>query len=110
MLQGKRERGFAGSGWSGQRDHAHHGTTHLVTPKLGRSEKTLAGMAAGAWILKESWLRESAKVNKALDEKKFLVESRDDTFVTSNAAELWHNRYKQTKRRAFETEWGQALR
>ena len=26
----------------------NHGTTHLVTPKLGRSEKTLAGMAAAS--------------------------------------------------------------
>ncbi|QDZ17859.1 hypothetical protein A3770_01p03770 [Chloropicon primus] len=78
------------------------GTTHLLTPKLGRSEKTLAGMASGAWILKESWLRDCAKSRKGLmQEKDYFAKSAQDNLVTTNAAELWAQRYQETKRRAF---------
>lgn len=78
------------------------GTTHLITPQLGRSEKTLAAMASGAWILNESWLRDSAKAKRALDEKDFFAESTNDSLVAPNAAELWHRHCQQTKEKAFQ--------
>ena len=65
------------------------GTTHLVTPKLGRSEKTLAGMASGAYILTPAWLRDSAKKGGMISEKGFFATSTTPLQVAHNAAELW---------------------
>ena len=79
------------------------GTTHVVTPKLGRSEKTLAGMASGAWIVKEGWLRDCAKVKSGLkDEKDYFAEGSQDDLVTRNAGEIWARHYQETKEKAFE--------
>ena len=79
------------------------GTTHVVTPQLGRSEKTLAALASGSWIMKESWLRDSAKAGRVLkEEAPYFADSRQDTLVSCDAARLWLDRYQKTKQRAFQ--------
>jgi hypothetical protein len=35
-------------------------------PHLKRSEKSLAGMAAGAWLLGEAWLKDSPAAGRLL--------------------------------------------
>jgi len=75
--------------------------THLVTPRLGRSEKTLAGMAAGAFVLRETWLADSGREKKLLSEAKYFAESTDEALVARQAAALWRRHFEKTKVGAF---------
>ncbi|KAK7027481.1 hypothetical protein SK128_007595 [Halocaridina rubra] len=45
--------------------------THLVTTKPTRNEKTLAAVASGKWVLRPSYLMESAKAGRFLEELPF---------------------------------------
>ncbi|CAH0559697.1 unnamed protein product [Brassicogethes aeneus] len=45
--------------------------THLICPKPARNEKTLSCMAAGKWILHESYVQKSIEAGKFLNEELF---------------------------------------
>jgi hypothetical protein len=50
------------------------GTTHVVQPELKRSEKSLAGMAAGVWLVRQQWLADSSAAGRLLDPEPYELE------------------------------------
>ena len=80
--------------------------THLITPHLGRSEKVLAGMAAGAWILTTEWLAGCWSSGRVLDEAAFIARSKAPDAMAVDAAGFWRARRQTQEVRAFETSRG----
>jgi hypothetical protein len=52
-------------------------TTHIVQPELKRTEKSLAGMAAGVWLVKQQWLTDSSTAGQLRDPEAYELESCD---------------------------------
>ena len=88
----------------------HASVTHLITPHLGRSEKVLAAMAAGVWILHRGWVRDSAKKKRQVDESNYFAQSNAPDVVDENAAEFWRRRRVEGGRGAFAPQATGALR
>lgn len=83
--------------------------THLIAPQmLGRSEKTLAAMASGAWILTENWLRACARAKEVVDETNYsagqtpTVSEMHGLLLAKGAAKVWRRHFEETQERAFE--------
>jgi hypothetical protein len=51
------------------------GMTHVVLPFLKRSDKAMCAMAAGAWLLREAWLRDSKSAGKLVGTEEYELES-----------------------------------
>lgn len=52
-------------------------TPPVVQPELKRSEKSLAGMAAGVWLVKQQWLTDSDAAGRLLDPEPYELEGCD---------------------------------
>lgn len=48
----------------------------LLQPELKRSEKSLVGMAAGVWLVKQTWLADSDAAGRLLDPEPYELEGR----------------------------------
>lgn len=46
----------------------------LLQPELKRSEKSLVGMAAGVWLVKQTWLANSDAAGRLLDPEPYELE------------------------------------
>jgi hypothetical protein len=58
-------------------------TTHIVSPQLKRAEKTLCGMAAGAWLLGETWLEACEAAGGLVEEEEHELQECWDADVIS---------------------------
>ncbi|KAF8336688.1 BRCT domain-containing protein, partial [Amanita rubescens] len=47
--------------------------THLIAPRIVRTEKFLCAMASGPFVLSEEWAKRSAAAKKLLPEKNYLL-------------------------------------
>ncbi|KIK67247.1 hypothetical protein GYMLUDRAFT_37329 [Collybiopsis luxurians FD-317 M1] len=50
--------------------------THLIAPKILRTEKFLCALAVSPWILTEQWLYDSIKTNALLAEEPYLLQDK----------------------------------
>ncbi|KAJ3045058.1 DNA topoisomerase 2-binding protein 1, partial [Rhizophlyctis rosea] len=55
--------------------------THLIAGKMARTEKCLAGVARGVWLLKSAYLDESAKAGRWLNEEVWEWGADDDQWA-----------------------------
>jgi len=64
------------------------GTTHVVLPSLRRSEKALAAMAAGVWLVREQWVVDSGRAGKLLPVEEYELDECEGAPLTGKAAEF----------------------
>ncbi|KAF7376219.1 hypothetical protein MSAN_00037000 [Mycena sanguinolenta] len=50
--------------------------THLIAPKIVRTEKLLCALAAGAWIVSDKWAIDSAEAKKLLPEEDYILDDK----------------------------------
>lgn len=82
---------------------SHKDCTHLVMPYLGRTNKLLHCICTGAYILPESWLRDSHSANKFLDPVNYSLDTKDfnseykcdfnQTLLTRNRNKLFEGKF-----------------
>ncbi|KAJ7783264.1 hypothetical protein B0H16DRAFT_1357900 [Mycena metata] len=69
--------------------------THLIAPRLVRTEKLLCALAGGAFILEEKWAIDSAAANKLLSEDDYIL-------VDKEIEKKWKFRLPEAMARAKE--------
>lgn len=87
-----------------------YGITHLVCQSLSRNEKVLASIASGKYIVHTSYLTESKKAGKFLEEEcyeygspKMLSNIADvkSTNLNQKVVHWWRNKINEDKKGAF---------
>ena len=68
------------------------GTTHVLEPTLRRSLKTLAAMAAGAWVLDARYAADSAAAGRLLPEGRYELVAAAGGRVARRAPAHWRRR------------------
>ncbi|KAI8592361.1 BRCT domain-containing protein [Geranomyces variabilis] len=79
--------------------------THLVVPKLGRTEKCLAAIASGAWLVRPGYVRACADAGAFVDEEPWewtldgiITEVGDDDRWMHKAPRRWRQELGNSKR------------
>ncbi|KAK9824675.1 hypothetical protein WJX72_012276 [[Myrmecia] bisecta] len=75
--------------------------THVVMPSLMRSGKTLAGLAAGNWILGSSYLDECQSARRLIEEEQHELQESETGLIASGAPMHWRQRRDETGHGAF---------
>ena len=68
------------------------GTTHVLEPTLRRSLKTLAAMAAGAWVLDARYAADSAAAGRLLPEGRYELVADSGGRISRRAPAHWRRR------------------
>ena len=63
--------------------------THMLATKVSRSEKMLASVAAGKWILHPSYVRDSVKAGHWLEEDKYEWGDARNQFIQDKNSQEW---------------------
>jgi hypothetical protein len=74
------------------------GTTHVVLPSLRRSEKALAAMAAGVWLVREQWVVDSGRAGKLLPVEEYELDECEGAAISDGEPQQQQQQQQQQQR------------